>query len=267
MGSPAEFAVRVAVETGRLLGEYFRQPDLPATWKTDRTLLTEADLAADRFITQAIQNTYPDDLLLSEENIQGIEAIITESAERVVWVIDPLDGTTNFSLGLPVWGTLITRLVNGWPETTVLNFPLLNELYSAEKGSGARLNGRLIQANPEQHQPRLPFFACCSRTFRKYQVSIPYKARILGSAAYSFCLAARGAAIVSFEARTKLWDIAGPWLLVTEAGGWIAAHQEIQPFRLRAGIDYANQNFATLAAATADELAKAQVSILLKPSG
>ncbi|MCU0489386.1 MAG: inositol monophosphatase [Anaerolineales bacterium] len=261
MESPAEFATRLALEAGRLLSEYFRQSDLLVSWKADRTLLTEADLAADRYITQAIQRSYPDDLLLSEENLQGFEPTGTESIQRAVWVVDPLDGTTNFSLGLPVWGTLITRLVNGWPEISVLNFPLLNELYSAEKGAGASLNGQPIRTGTEQHPPRLPFFACCSRTFRKYQVSIPYKARILGSAAYSFCLAARGAAVVSFEARTKLWDIAGPWLLVTEAGGWITAHQEIQPFPLRAGIDYHHQNFATLAASTADELAKAQASI------
>ncbi len=264
MESPAEFATRLAVEVGRLLSEYFRQSDLSISWKADRTLLTEADLAADRFITQAIQQSYPDDLLLSEENLQGHKPIVSESTRRAVWVVDPLDGTTNFSQGLPVWGTLITRLVHGWPETCALNFPLLNELYSAEKGAGARLNGQTIQINPENHRPRLPFFACCSRTFRNYQVSIPYKARILGSAAYSFCLTARGAAVVSFEARTKLWDIAGPWLLVSESGGWITAHQEIQPFPLQEGIDYSNQNFATLAAATANELARAQAGILPK---
>lgn len=267
MESPAEFATRLALEAGRLLSEYFRLSDLSVSWKADHTLLTEADLVADRFITQAIQQSYPDDLLLSEENIPGIEPIVIASTRQAVWVVDPLDGTTNFSLGLPVWGTLITRLVNGWPETCALSFPLLNELYSAEKGAGACLNGQPIQANPEHHQPRLPFFACCSRTFRKYQINIPYKARIFGSAAYSFCLAARGAAVVSFEARTKLWDIAGPWLLVSEAGGWITAHQEIQPFPLRAGINYCNQNFATLAAATADELTRAQAGILPKTHG
>ena len=100
-------------------------------------------------------------------------------------------------------------------------FPLLNELYTAQRGQGAWLNGNPIHTRPPDPDQPYGFFACCSRTHRRYQISIPYKPRILGSAAYSFCMLARGAALIGMEVSPKIWDIAGAWLLVQEAGGCI----------------------------------------------
>ena len=148
-----------------------------------------------------------------------------------MWIVDPLDGTTNYSLGLQVWGVLITRVHAGQPQVSVQYFPMLDELYTAGRGQGAWLNGTPLQ--PRMAEPDQPFgfFACCSRTHRRYEISIPYKPRILGSAAYSFCLLARGVALIGLEVMPKIWDIAGAWLLVQEAGGCVT-HLDGEPFIL-----------------------------------
>ena len=93
-------------------------------------------------------------------------------------------------------------------------------------------------------------------------MDVPYKMRIFGSAAYSFCSLVKGAAIVSFEATPKIWDIAGSWLVVQEAGGYIGVIQRSEPFPIQAGIEYASFNFPTLAAVNSDLWAKTKGQII-----
>jgi myo-inositol-1(or 4)-monophosphatase len=143
-----------------------------------------------------------------------------------------------------------------------LYFPLVDELYTAQRGAGACLNGQPIHTRPPigrnvsaPSQP-LAFFACCSRTHRRYTVNLRYKARILGSTAYTLCLVARGVALLGFEVTPKIWDLAAAWLVVSEAGGEIAAFNGSAPFPLQPRLDYARLSFPTLAAANI-ELAQA----------
>lgn len=238
------FAIKLAQRTGDLLLKYFRKNDLDTLIKRDESIVTEADMAADQLIRDAIQSHYPEDFILSEEQ----ERVATHQDDQSVWIVDPLDGTTNFNLGIHVWGVLITHLRKGFPDFAVLNFPLLGELYYAESGDGAYLNGKRIRVElPNKNRP-LPFFACCSRTFRDYSVRVPYKVRILGSAAYSFCCLSRGSAIIAFEATPKIWDIAGAWLLVEEASGVIDTLDGSRPFPFQSGVAYTGLNFPMLGA-------------------
>ena len=96
----------------------------------------------------------------------------------------------------------------------------------------------------------MAFFSCCSRTHRYYDVRVRYKARILGSAAYNLCTVARGVAVMGFEAPPKIWDIAGGWLVVSEAGGVVETLDGSRPFPLSSAEDYSQRKFPTLAAAT-----------------
>ncbi len=260
MSAVLEFAAGLACQAGELLLGYYKLSGVAAQLKLDHSVVTEADLAADRWIAGQIQSAYPGEGLVSEELHPGA---LTEVPEHL-WVIDPLDGTTNFSLGLHVWGVLVCRLARGVPDTAALYFPLLDELYTAQRGQGAWLNGEGIQPRPPLRDQPAAFFACCGRTHREYQVSVPYKPRILGSAAYSFCAVARGAAVLGFEAAPKIWDLAGAWLLVEEAGGVIETHHGPQPFPLRPGLDYENVKYPTLAAATAKMVAHGRD--MLKPN-
>ncbi|MEN8243113.1 MAG: inositol monophosphatase family protein [Chloroflexota bacterium] len=242
MISPLEFSVEIAQKAGRLLAESFSPFGTMASLKSDQTLVTQADLDSNTLITSAIKEHFPEDLILSEEdNTQAGDLT------QPTWIIDPLDGTTNFSLGLPIWGVSIARLVNGFPQTAALYFPILDELFCAEAGGGAFLNNAPLEPVRTSSSQGISFFACCSRTFRQYQVSLPYKVRILGAAAYNICSVARNTAILCMEVSPKIWDLAGGWLLVEESGGVIELLETETPFPLSSQIDYSSKSFPLLA--------------------
>lgn len=260
MGTTLQFALQLALKAGELLTDFYQAHDSHAKVKIDHSIVTEADKAADRLISQSIQESYPQDILLSEE----INPVLSSEASNPVWIIDPLDGTTNFFLGLPIWGVSIARLVGGMPEIAVLNFPLLGELYHAQFDQGAYLNNERIRVKPPHPDQPAAFFSCCSRTNRRYSITVPYKTRILGSAAYGLCSVARGSAVLGFEATPKIWDIAAAWLLVNEAGGVIEIYSGSSPFPLIPGTDYSRQNFPTLAAPNHELITRARSQITPK---
>ena len=244
---PLEFTIKLAKDAGRLLLNYYHKANLQINIKSDNSIVTQADKDIDIFIKTHIQKQFPTDTILSEELNPSF--LPNFKSSNFTWIVDPLDGTSNFSLGLAHWGVLITRLKNGHPYLTVQYFPLIDELYIAQTGLGAMLNNKPIHVQENSHSRPYTVFSTCSRTFKKYDVSIPYKLRVLGSAAYSFCLIARGSAIVAFEATPKIWDIAGAWLLVQEAGGFITPYRQSPPFPLQSNLDYTTYNFPTVAAA------------------
>lgn len=251
------FAAQLAQETGQLLRSYFDPAGTSAWLKPDRSLLTEADLAADRLIAAAIQEHYPGEALISEELHPALKTA-SGPPDAGTWVVDPLDGTTNFSVGLPIWGVSIARFDGGLPEAAAIHFPLFDELYTARRGEGAFVNGARLRVQPPGPERTATFFSCCSRTHRLYEVGLRYKTRILGSAAYTFCAVARGMAIAGFEATPKIWDIAGGWLVVAEAGGEVETRDGSAPFPLRPETDYRLRDFPTLAAAGPQILAEAR---------
>lgn len=253
METPLAFAAQVAQQASALLMDYFKQKRIAYSVKLDQSVVTEADLAADRLIYEAIHSRYPDDLILSEE--LHPENPSEEHANRfnnVAWVVDPLDGTTNFRQGLHTWGVLLTRIVDGIPQESVMQFPMLDETYICQRGQGAFLNGERIQVLQPDPDDFSSFFSCCSRTHRAYRVRIPYKPRIMGSTGFSLCCVARGSAILGFDATPKIWDIAGGWLLIEEAGGVIETIDGTQPFPLLRGVNYSIRSYPTLAAPNPD---------------
>jgi myo-inositol-1(or 4)-monophosphatase len=262
MDTPLEFAKDLAKRTGKQLQRYFQPLGVPTEVKADNSALTEADLAADRMISDAIGDRYPQDGILTEE-----AGTVYPAGKTHVWIIDPLDGTTNFSLGLHYWGVSIARLTDGVPDLGALYFPLVDELLTAQRGQGAYLNGHPIEVKPPDKDKPFSFFACCSRTIRRYHIDIRYKARVLGSAAYNLSTVARGSAVIGFETSTKIWDVAAAWLLIEEAGGVIQAFDGGSPFHLGPGVDYGGKKIPVLAAATPDLIVYARENLTLKDSG
>lgn len=251
-----EFTTQLAQQAGNLLVEHFTPFGTQATTKADSTLVTHADLAADQLITAAITRQYPNDLILSEEsNTQS------KDQDDAIWVIDPLDGTTNFSLGLPIWGVSIARVVNGYPQTAACYFPMLNELYSAQFGEGAFFNHQSLATKKPGVSQISSFFACCSRTARYYNVNLRYKTRILGAATYNLCCVARSAAIVSMEVTPKIWDLAAGWLILKEAGGAVDIFEGPKPFPIQHQFDYYSVSYPIIAAADMELLEKLRSSI------
>jgi myo-inositol-1(or 4)-monophosphatase len=244
MSELLEFTTNLAQEAGQELLDRFQLSGTQSELKADRSIVTEVDLAVDRLIAEAIHLRYPEDGLISEE----LRPFSTENPPAV-WVVDPLDGTTNYALGLPFWGVSIARLRDGWPEVAALYFPTLGELYTAERGQGAYFNQKPLRMAPPDREIPAAFFACCSRAHREYLIEVPYKPRILGSAVYNLCALTRGVSILAFEATPKIWDLAGGWLLVQEAGGIIEPLEGPSPFPLQDGADFRKINFPVLAAA------------------
>lgn len=254
-----DFATDLARETGELLLSYFGTDRTNTRRKADHTVVTDADMAADRLITERIQAAFPGDAIVSEE----LNNDYTKPADAV-WVVDPLDGTSNFSQGLHAWGVSIARLVDGQPDTAALYFPKFDELYAAQRGHGATLNGERIEvaAPDDQH---IKFIGFCSRAQKHYDINLPsYKPRIYGSAAYDFCLIARGLALVQFQSRPKVWDVAAGHLVAVEAGGVFHYLNDAVPWPLEPGKPYAKVSYPVIVAANNDVLNEVRSNIAPK---
>jgi myo-inositol-1(or 4)-monophosphatase len=230
-----------------------------ATVKGDGTLVTQADIDADSAIAQAIGRRYPDHDLVSEE----LDTIY--DGAPWCWIVDPIDGTTNFARGVPIWGTSIALAHAGWPVMGIFDLPMLGIRYHAVRGQGAWENGAPIEVLPDVDPDsgaryrlsdpallRNHIFAICSRTPYRFAVNVPLKLRIIGSAAYNFCLAASGVSVASLDSTPKVWDMAAGWLLVSEAGGVVVQLDGDPMFPLVAGRDYRRIAYPQLSAANMD---------------
>jgi myo-inositol-1(or 4)-monophosphatase len=207
-------------------------------------------------IQEMILKEFPGDEVLSEE-----ASTIFPSSQHV-WIIDPLDGTVNFSRGFSYWGVSIAHLENGLPQTAATYFPVTDELFTAVLGGGAYLNGQPLQVCEDFDEVLFPVFVHCSRMHDRYQARLPYKKRSLGAAAYHLCLIANNKAVLAFESSVRIWDFAASWLIVREAGGLIEPFGEKEPFPAQAGMDYHNIPFPIIAGASKKVLVQARDQII-----
>ncbi|MGB5345754.1 MAG: inositol monophosphatase family protein [Woeseia sp.] len=188
--------------------------------------VSEADRAAERAVLSAIEKHYPDHAILAEESGQSGES-------EYVWVIDPLDGTTNYLHGFPVFCVSIAVLHNGKPEHAVVYDPLRQELFTASKGAGAQLDGRRIRVSKTTMLERallgtgFPYrdsnldLDAYLAMFKK-ALENTAGVRRPGSAALDLCYVAAGRIDGFWETGLKSWDIAAGALLIREAGGIIS---------------------------------------------
>jgi histidinol-phosphatase len=212
------FANRLADRAGAI-GLGFFGGSFEVRLKADRSPVTEADVAIEDAIRDAIRERYPDDSVLGEEGgSQGVG--------RRRWIVDPIDGTKNFADGVQVWSNLIALAVDDEPVVGVVNFPALDERYEASVGGGARLNGTPIHVSRADRVSRSfvvfagmedwldgPYAAGVQRLVREAR-----RNRGFGDA-WGHCLVARGSADVMVELELATWDWAALQVLVREAGG------------------------------------------------
>ncbi len=213
--------------------------------KQDGSLVTAFDMESDAALRQAITAHFPSHDCLSEEGGQ------TFRGAEWTWVIDPIDGTTNFTHGFPVWGVLVGLLHNGFPVLGVMDFPLLNEQYYAARGLGAWLNGapiRVLTQDQAEAHPSSQLFACCSRTLKLGAWTLAAKARVAGTSAYDLASVARGVCLGSLDQSVHVWDVAAAVTILEEAGGCYKTNLRMPLFPLRPGVNYRDVSFAILAA-------------------
>jgi myo-inositol-1(or 4)-monophosphatase len=188
--------------------------------KADGSLVTQSDEWADREIRSSIIKVFPDHAILSEEgNHEFTDAQWT-------WIIDPLDGTTNFTRGIPLWGVSIGLLYYGEPVFGYVYFPPVNQAFHGywagttglDVPTGAYLNGRQIHVSQDGTSGN-HFFSFCARSLQVWQPGFPCKVRMLGVATYNFLAVAAGSSLGGVEATPKIWDLAAVWAIVHAAGG------------------------------------------------
>jgi len=195
--------------------------------KPDRSFVTQADKAIERFIREGIAEAYPDHGLIGEEH--GTER--TDASVR--WYIDPIDGTHNFMRGVPLFGTLLGIERDGEMQVGVISAPALRERWFAWRGGGAWASGsagmppgelrrirtsrlerleesQLLYSSPTDIEPYAPGFrALVARAWRD---------RGFGDF-WGYALVAEGAAEAMIEVGMNAWDLAAPLMIIEEAGG------------------------------------------------
>lgn len=239
------FSRATSEQVGAKLEEYFGQ--VQADHKDDGSLVTHADKWADGEIRQAITDRFPDHGVLTEET----QHILPDN--DWCWVIDPVDGTTNFTRGLPLWGISMGLLYRGTPVFGYAYYPPIRKAYHGfwygDTGltgpTGAYLNDKPIQTTPDS-PTYSHLFNICARSTAVIKNKIPCKIRMVGVASYSCMLVASGAAIGGVEATPKIWDIAAAWAIVHAAGGTFTLLNTDTTFPLQPGEDYQCRPFPCL---------------------
>jgi len=221
MPSHLEAAVEISLAAGNLL-RYHYERKIGFELKAEFDLVTEADKASEKLVIERLRQYFP------THSIQAEEGGGSETGSEYRWYLDPLDGTTNFAHGYPVWSVTMALEKAGELIVGVVFDPNRNELFAAEKGAGAFLNGKRIQVSrvdklanslsctgfPNHNRgtnPNVHFF---------YQLAVEtHGVRRGGSAAIDLAYTACGRLDAFWEIGLSPWDLAGGKLLVTEAGG------------------------------------------------
>jgi len=217
-----ELIIRAACEAGQLLMDKFEN-GVKVSFKGKYDLVTEADHASEAHIVNLIRREFPDHDILAEEGEYGSQ----NSDHR--WIIDPLDGTTNYAHGFPWFAVSIALEVNGRLELGVIHNPYVGELYVAERGAGAFLGDRRLKVSPVASLERsllatgfaydhkkakannYEFFTCFQRAAQA--------CRRPGAASLDLASVAAGRFDGFWELKLKPWDLAAGVLLIEEAGG------------------------------------------------
>lgn len=227
MNPMLNIAIRAARKAGNIIVKgYERLNEIHTTVKSANDYVTNIDKASEEAIIEVIRKSYPEHTIITEES-----GALVGKENDVQWVIDPLDGTTNFIKGLPHFSVSIAIRVKGRTEVGVVYDPIRNELFTAVRGEGAKLNDtrlrveslrdlkgtilttgfpfKQVQLMPVQFAIMSSLSADCA-DFRR-----------LGSAALDLCYMAANRVDGYFEMAVKAWDIAAGDLIVREAGGLV----------------------------------------------
>ena len=220
-------ATRAARSAGNLLLRYFDRIDtLTIDSKGKNDFVTEVDRAAEQVIIEVLRKTYPDHAIRAEES--GYH----DGRGEYEWIIDPLDGTTNYLHGFPQFSISIALKHKGVLEQALVYDPLREEMFTASRGEGAQLNDRRIRVSgrkgldgallgtgfPYRELAHLDAYMGMFKSFVRETAGI----RRPGSAALDLAYVAAGRVDGFWEIGLAQWDIAAGALLVKEAGGVVS---------------------------------------------
>lgn len=228
MNPMLNIAIRAARKAGNIIAKnYERRDDIQTTLKSANDYVTNIDKASEEAIIEIIKKSYPEHTIITEESgaLEGKESDIQ-------WIIDPLDGTTNFVKGLPHFSVSIAIRVKGRTEVGVVYDPIRNELFTAVRGEGAKLNDMRLRVENKREldgailATGFPFKKArlMPTQFAMMNNLIKQAAdfRRTGSAALDLCYVAACRVDGYFEMDIKAWDVAAGDLIVREAGALVS---------------------------------------------
>ncbi len=220
------------------------------TAKADGTPVTDVDLEVDRLLRERIVARFPDHGMLTEES-----TTVTPDTEWT-WVIDPIDGTSNYTTDVPYWCVSVALAHRGAPVMGIVDAPVLSRRYAAVRGQGARRNGTPIRVRPgvDWRDPANRHIAVMLTTAsarRARAAGVRLNVRVMGSTALDLALVADGGAVGSLALVPHVWDVAAGTLLVEEAGGAVVTLRGEPMLPLVAGVDHRAVSAVTAAAADA----------------
>lgn len=196
-----------------------------ATAKADGSLLTEADTAMQRTMGRELKSRWPRYDMLGEEMPAAEQRALLAGGDTGLWVLDPLDGTSNFAAGLPLFGVSLALVQHGRVVLGVVYDPVARECFAAIAGQGAWLNGEPLRLACQRTRlddcvalvdfKRLPADLAC-----RLASDAPYRSqRSLGSVALDWCWLAAGRLQLYLHGAQRLWDYGAGGLVFAEAGG------------------------------------------------
>jgi histidinol-phosphatase len=204
-----DFALSLADDADALSLPRFRAVDLRVERKPDQTPVTDADTAVERALRERIARERPGEGVLGEE--EG------DSGGDVRWILDPIDGTKNFSRGIPVWATLIALERDGELVCGVASAPALGHRWWAARGEGAFRDGERLHVSAIARLDEATISCTYARDLARFEDVVRH-ARGLGDF-WQHVLVAEGAVDVAVDAALARWDVAALEPIVTEAGG------------------------------------------------
>jgi len=221
-------AIRAARSAGNVISRYADQVDtLTVSNKAPNDFVSEVDKRAEQEIIHIIRKSYPDHAILAEESGE-------QQGNEYQWIIDPLDGTTNFLYGFPQFSVSIAVRHKGRLDQAVVYDPMRDELFTASRGGGAQLNGRRLRVTNRKSLAGallgtgIPFRPSQEKWIDAYlammKALLPNSAGIrrAGSAALDLAYVAAGRLDGFWELDLNIWDMAAGVLLIEEAGGLVS---------------------------------------------
>lgn len=254
-----ELALEAARAAGKIVVELRSSNSLTVSYKAARSMVTSADLAAEKLIIESIKKEFPSHSILSEEGYSEIQPQNLKIGPW--WIIDPVDGTTNYARGHLHVGVSIAFAVDGVVQCGVVHSPFLQETYTAVRGDGARLNGEQISVNRESSLAQA-IIATGFPYVRDNVEGLAERVRVilghcqdlrrLGACSLDVSWVASGR-LDAFYETVSPWDMAAAALVAREAGALTAnLHRPMGEKSLPADLD--GQNFFAAAPAIFDEL-------------
>lgn len=224
MQSPLQAACDAARSAGRVLLEQFGKTQVREKGKSD--LVTDADLAAQRTIEQILTSRFPQYAFMGEESSPEVQAVVRASG-KTAWVVDPLDGTSNYVHRLPSFSVSIGLVEGNLVKLGVVYDPLANSMYWATSDGPAMRDGKPIRASGCTQLDKA--MVCCSfppgvtrqdRAVEQFLCVLEksQSLRRLGSAALNLCYIAEGCLDSYWASAVKTWDVAAGFLIAQQAG-------------------------------------------------